>query len=225
MGSTRRLGRVRRKMSRFSRKDGGLNIDPGTRIGATCVNHFALVASTEVLNRVGTGSSTTSRSEGRSGGRLEQRCGSEQARLALAIPNLRSRSEFKAASPTRTVAELLAALSSDQTATGPTNPQHYGVSEMQFMVTVRLDSTKAKDAPPKELSEAEFEAVRGLYMSGLLRQIWIRADKSGAIILAEADTIEAVAEAFSTLPMVREGVLKTPEVVELAPYFGFAPRV
>lgn len=95
---------------------------------------------------------------------------------------------------------------------------------MQFMVTVSLDPTKAKGAPPKELSEAEFEAVRGLYMSGLLRQIWLRADRGGAIILAETDTTEAVAEAFATLPMVREGVLKTPEVVKLAPYFGFAPR-
>lgn len=95
---------------------------------------------------------------------------------------------------------------------------------MQFMVTVSLDPEKAKGPPPKELSEAEFDAVRGLYMDGVLRQIWVREDKSGAIILAEADTAEAAAQAFAALPMVREGIMKAPEVVALVPYFGFAPR-
>ena len=42
---------------------------------------------------------------------------------------------------------------------------------MQFMVSVVLNPEKANAAPPKELAEAEFEAVRGHYTDGLLRQI------------------------------------------------------
>jgi hypothetical protein len=95
---------------------------------------------------------------------------------------------------------------------------------MQFMVSVVLNPEKANTAPPKELAEGEFEAVRGHYMDGLLRQIWLRADGSGGIILAEAESAEIVAETFATLPMVRAGVLQKPEVVALAPYWGFAPR-
>jgi hypothetical protein len=95
---------------------------------------------------------------------------------------------------------------------------------MQFMVSVLLDPDKAKDPRPKALAEAEFETVRRLYMDGLLRQIWVRADGRGAVMLAEAESAEAVASAFSALPLVRQGILLPPEVVALAPYFGFAPR-
>jgi hypothetical protein len=95
---------------------------------------------------------------------------------------------------------------------------------MQFMVSVNLDPEKGKDPIPPELSEAEFEAVRGLYMGGVLRQIWVRADMSGALIVAEAESAEAVTTAFAALPLVREGIMQPPEIVPLAPYFGFAPR-
>jgi hypothetical protein len=95
---------------------------------------------------------------------------------------------------------------------------------MQFMVSVVLNPEKANAAPPKELVEAEFEAVRGQYMNGFIRQIWLRADHSGGVILAEADSAEIVAETFAALPMVRAGVLQQPDVVALAPYWGFAPR-
>jgi hypothetical protein len=95
---------------------------------------------------------------------------------------------------------------------------------MQFMVSVVLNAEKTDGPPPAELVEAEFEAVRRHYMDGVLRQIWLRADGSGGIILAEADSAEIVAETFGTLPMVRAGILKAPEIVPLAPYWGFAPR-
>jgi len=95
---------------------------------------------------------------------------------------------------------------------------------MQFMVSTILNSEKAKGPPPKDLADAEFEAVRGLYMSGLIRQIWVHADGSGAVILAEGDSAEDVASQLAELPLVQAGILKTPEIVALAPYFGFAPR-
>ena len=95
---------------------------------------------------------------------------------------------------------------------------------MQFMVSTHLNLEKAKSPLPKDLADAEFEAVRGFYMGGLIRQIWVHADGSGALMLAEADSAEDAARKFATLPLVREGILKTPQIVALAPYFGFAPR-
>ena len=79
---------------------------------------------------------------------------------------------------------------------------------MQFMVSVVLNPDKANATSPKELVVAEFEAVRGHYMNGALRQIWLRADGSGGVILAEAESAETVAETFGALPMVRAGVLQ-----------------
>ncbi|RFU45467.1 muconolactone Delta-isomerase family protein [Paraburkholderia sp. DHOC27] len=95
---------------------------------------------------------------------------------------------------------------------------------MQFMVSINLNPEKAKAAPSKDLAEAEAQVVRGFYMDGLVRQIWVRADGSGAIILAEAESAEIAAKQLAELPLVREGILLAPEVVALAPYFGFAPR-
>jgi muconolactone delta-isomerase len=95
---------------------------------------------------------------------------------------------------------------------------------MQFLVTVAVNPEKAKAPPPQDLAEAEAEVVRGLYMDGLIRQIWVHADRSGAVMIVEAESAEAAAEKFATLPLVREGVLQTPQVVALAPYWGFAPR-
>jgi hypothetical protein len=95
---------------------------------------------------------------------------------------------------------------------------------VQFIVTVVVSPDKSNAPPPKELVEAEFEAVRGHYVDGFIRQIWLRADHSGGVILAEAESAEIVAKTFGSLPMVRAGVLQKPEVVTLAPYWGFAPR-
>jgi len=95
---------------------------------------------------------------------------------------------------------------------------------MQFLVSVSLNSDKSKEPPPKDVAEAESEAVRGLYMEGLIRQIWVRADKRGGFMIVEAESAEVVATKFAMLPLVREGILETPEIVALAPYWGFAPR-
>ena len=94
---------------------------------------------------------------------------------------------------------------------------------MQFVVSLVINPAKANVPPSRELIEAEFEAVRGHYMNGVLRQIWLRADGTGGVILAEADTAASVSKTFSTLPMVRAGVLKAPEIIPLVPYWGFAP--
>ena len=95
---------------------------------------------------------------------------------------------------------------------------------MQFMALFSLNPEKAQTPPPAELSEAEFEAVRGLYMESLVRQIWVRNDGSGAFAIVEAASAGDATEKLGRLPMVRAGVLEAPVVVALSPYWGFAPR-
>jgi hypothetical protein len=95
---------------------------------------------------------------------------------------------------------------------------------MQFMVLFSLNPDKAQTPPAEELREAEFEAVRGLYMESLMRQIWLRSDGSGAVAIVEAASADAAAEKLDGLPMVRAGVLQAPVVVPMSPYWGFARR-
>lgn len=95
---------------------------------------------------------------------------------------------------------------------------------MQSMVLFSLNPDKAQTPPAGELREAEFETVRGLYMEGLIRQIWLRTDGSGAFAIVEAASADAAAEKLGGLPMVRAGVLQAPVVVPMSPYWGFAPR-
>ena len=95
---------------------------------------------------------------------------------------------------------------------------------MQLMVLFSLNPEKAQTPPPHELLEAEFEAVRGLYMESLIRQVWLRSDGSGAFAIVEAASVDDAAEMLGQLPMVRAGVLQAPVIVPLSPYWGFAPR-
>jgi hypothetical protein len=59
-------------------------------------------------------------------------------------------------------------------------------------------------------------------MEGLIRQIWLRSDGSGAFAIVEAAS--AAAEKLDGLSMVRAGVLQAPVVVPMSPYWGFARR-
>jgi hypothetical protein len=95
---------------------------------------------------------------------------------------------------------------------------------MQFIASVIVNPARAKDPPPKDLAEAESEMVRGLYMDGLIRQIWVHADGSGAVMILEAESAETAAEKLAALPLVRDGLLQTPTLSALAPYWGFAPH-
>ena len=95
---------------------------------------------------------------------------------------------------------------------------------MQHIVTVALNPDESDTPPPPELREAEFQAVRGLYMDGFIQQIWVYGDGSGSAMIVEAPSADVVADKIATLPMVRAGVLLAPTIEELAPYWGFGPR-
>lgn len=95
---------------------------------------------------------------------------------------------------------------------------------MQLIASVTLNPEGPRTPPPAELQQAEFQAVRGLYMDGLIQQIWVYADGSGSSMIVEAPSADVVADKLGALPMVRGGYLSAPTVVALAPYWGFGPR-
>ena len=95
---------------------------------------------------------------------------------------------------------------------------------MQFMAIANVNPDRAATPPDAELGETESQAVRGLYMDGLIRQIWVRGDHSGAYMIVEAASADEAKERLAALPMVRDGFMLAPIIVPLEPYWGFGPR-
>jgi len=68
---------------------------------------------------------------------------------------------------------------------------------------------------------AEARRVWELQQSGALREAWFRADRPDAVLVLEAESVEAARQAIATLPLVAHG-LAAFDVIPLAPYPGYA---
>jgi len=95
---------------------------------------------------------------------------------------------------------------------------------MQFF---SLSRRRTDAFPPEAFTPvriaAEGQRVKELYVSGLLRQIWKRADMGGAAILWEAMSEAEVRAACESFPLFKAGMLEIVMVVPLQPYAGFGP--
>ena len=93
---------------------------------------------------------------------------------------------------------------------------------MQFLTISRR---RTAEFPPEaftpDLLAREGQRVRQLYASGILRQIWRRADTPGASILWEAATESEVQAAIESLPIYQAGMLEIQALIPLEPYPGF----
>jgi muconolactone delta-isomerase len=96
---------------------------------------------------------------------------------------------------------------------------------MQFlsMSRRRVDAFPAEAFA--ELSGPESQRVKELYASGILRQIWMRGDAPGAVLLWEAASENEVRAAIDTLPVFKAGMLELIALVPLRPYPGFFPAI
>ena len=74
-----------------------------------------------------------------------------------------------------------------------------------------------------ELSGAESQRVKELYAGGILRQIWLRGDSPGAVLLWEAASEDEARGAIESLPIFKAGMLELVALVPLKPYPGFGP--
>jgi len=67
---------------------------------------------------------------------------------------------------------------------------------------------------------AEAERAWELYQSGVVRELYFRADREAAVLVMECGS-SGEAEAFlATLPLVHEGLIRF-DVIPLRPYPGF----
>jgi len=95
----------------------------------------------------------------------------------------------------------------------------------QFMALVRRDYDKFPEAAfTPELLEAEAQRARQLYADGVNRMMWGRKDAPGAVILVEAESVEAVHASLESLPLRQKEMLLIDAVIPLGPYRGFGPR-
>jgi muconolactone delta-isomerase len=69
--------------------------------------------------------------------------------------------------------------------------------------------------------KAETKIVWDMYMSGALREIYLRQDQRGVVIIFECDSVEEVQQHLNTLPLVQHGLIAF-DVVPVGPYPGFA---
>jgi muconolactone delta-isomerase len=70
------------------------------------------------------------------------------------------------------------------------------------------------------LLNAEAARVWELYQSGLVREMYFRADRSEAVLVLECDDLEQAQETLSSLPFVQEALISF-EINPLIPYPGF----
>ncbi len=93
----------------------------------------------------------------------------------------------------------------------------------QFIAFATRDYERFTEADFAPLLEPEAERARELHAEGRFRHIWGRADGKGAVLLIEAESLEAAHAATESLPFRQRGMM-TMELIPLVPYRGFAPR-
>lgn len=91
---------------------------------------------------------------------------------------------------------------------------------MQFLVIANVAPHAAMEMV-ELLTQPEARRVWELYTAGLVRSVWYRGDRPGAVLLLECESEAAAKEAAASLPMVEAGLLDV-EVIPLGAYDGIA---
>lgn len=73
----------------------------------------------------------------------------------------------------------------------------------------------------RPLLHAEAERIWQLYLGGIIRELYFRADAAQAVLVLECADVETARMALDSLPLVQAGVISF-ELIPLAPYPGFA---
>jgi muconolactone delta-isomerase len=71
-------------------------------------------------------------------------------------------------------------------------------------------------ADPTPQVEDELRRVAELQRSGVIEEIWLKADRSGAVVVLDCDDADDARRQLSTLPLVENGVTSF-DVTELVP--------
>jgi muconolactone delta-isomerase len=95
---------------------------------------------------------------------------------------------------------------------------------MQFIAIVRRRTESFSEEEFTPLLEPEAEAIRRLYAHGVVRAIWSREDKPGAVTLMEAGSEDEAKEITDGFPLMQRGMLELEALIPLRGYRGFGPR-
>jgi muconolactone delta-isomerase len=68
--------------------------------------------------------------------------------------------------------------------------------------------------------KAEAQRVWELYQSGVIRELYFRADRSEAVLMLECTDINEAQQILQSLPLVQAGLIAF-EIIPLIPYPGF----
>ncbi|MBB5417280.1 muconolactone delta-isomerase [Paraburkholderia atlantica] len=92
---------------------------------------------------------------------------------------------------------------------------------MQYLVLTSLDAAAPSDVVLAGL-ESEHQQVRELYGASVLRQIWRREDRRGAVLLFEVTSETEVSSYPEKLPLALAGAVKVYLLVPLGPHAALA---
>ena len=68
---------------------------------------------------------------------------------------------------------------------------------------------------------AEARQVWELYQSGVIRELYFRADRSEAVLILECADVDEAQQTLESLPLVQAGLIHF-DLIPLIPYPGFA---
>ena len=73
----------------------------------------------------------------------------------------------------------------------------------------------------QQFAKAEARKVWELHQTGIIREMYFRADKNDAVLILEGASVIEAQEILATLPLVKAGLISF-EVIPLKAYTGFA---
>lgn len=91
---------------------------------------------------------------------------------------------------------------------------------MQFLIQTSRSPEFESGVSPTALRSEETQ-LRNLYAAQIVRQIWHRRDRPGAVMLVEADDEAHAEQSAMSLPLVRAGLVTIDAITPLKPYAGF----
>jgi hypothetical protein len=91
---------------------------------------------------------------------------------------------------------------------------------MKILAIEEPNPTAADDDFAPHLA-AEAKRAWELHQSGVIRELYFRADREEAVLVLECENVEEAHKALSTLPLVAEGLIRF-DLIPLRAYPGFA---
>ena len=89
------------------------------------------------------------------------------------------------------------------------------------ILAIEKDVPGVGEAAFEEHLPAEARAAFALQQSGVLREIYFRADRDDAVLILECADVDEARRTLATLPLVRAGLI-TFDLIPLKAYPGFA---